>query len=74
MVTSAECRTLALVTRGEALGEGDPATRSILTNIARSWTSLANQTDRLSTHRVATDHSQPRPARRYLKLVPTLWP
>ena len=74
MVTSSECRTLALVSNGEARAEGDPATRSILTNIARSWTSLANQTDRLSAHRVAVDPLPARPPRSYLKLVPTLWP
>ena len=73
MVTSAECRTLALVSNGEARAEGDPATRSILKNIARTWTSLANQTDRLSALRIAVDRPPTRPAN-YLRLVPTLWP
>ena len=74
MVTSAECRTLALVSSEEATLEGNLAMRAILINMARSWVSLANQTDRLSTHRVAMGRSPGRPARRYLKLVPTLWP
>jgi hypothetical protein len=73
MVTSAECRTLALVSSDEASCERDFAMRAILTNMARSWVSLANQTDRLSKHRVAMGRSPSQPARR-LKLVPTLWP
>ena len=74
MVTSAECRTLALVSSEEATLEGNLAMRAILINMARSWVSLANQTDRLSTRRVATEHPQAQPARHYLRLVPTLWP
>ena len=74
MVTSAECRTLVLVSSEEASHEHNMATRAILINMARSWVSLANQTDRLSTHRAVAEHPQAQPARHYLKLVPTLWP
>jgi hypothetical protein len=72
MATSAERRTRALLSTDEAYCEGNQTARSILVNMARNWISLANQTDRLAALRGGAGGV--RPKRRYLQLVPTLWP
>jgi hypothetical protein len=74
MITSAECRIRADLSSGAALAEHHIGMRNTLFGMARSWTALANQTDRLSAIRIASGRPQVDPPPRYLKLVPTLWP
>jgi hypothetical protein len=69
MATSARFRAQAEASREEAQHQDDASLRSTLICMARSWTTLANQTDRLLATRLAADCPPRPPERRMRKLM-----